>query len=224
MKKLIIFGTGKIAQDVFHYIKNDSDFEIVAFTIDREFLKEEKFFDLPVVPFDEVEKKYPPQSHEMMVIMGYHNMNEVRTKKYFAAKEKGYKLASFVSSKASNIGNVQVGENCLVLENNTIQATSKIGNNVFLWCGNHIGHHSEIKDHNYLCGQVVISGGSVIGESCFVGVNATIGHEVKIGSRNFIGARSLITKSTQPNSVFIEPDTAKFRLDCDTFLKLTKMS
>ncbi len=224
MKKLVIFGIGKITHDVYHYIKNDSDFEVVAFCADREFITSSTFFDLPVVAFEEVEKKYPPQNHQMMIIIGYQNMNEVRAKKYLETKAKGYKLASYVSSKASNIGNAQIGENCLILENNTIQATAKIGNNVFLWCGNHIGHHSEIKDHSYLCGQVVISGSSLIGESCFLGVNSTIGHQIEIGSRNFIGARTLITKSTQPNSVYIAEDTPKFRLDCDSFLKLTKMS
>ncbi len=98
-----------------------------------------------------------------------------------------------------------------------------VGNDVFFWNGNHLGHHARVEDHCYVAGQVVISGSAVIEPYCFLGVNATIGHEVVVGRESFIGASALVTKSVLPKSVHIVPDTPKFRLDSDSFQKLTKM-
>jgi serine acetyltransferase len=50
-----------------------------------------------------------------------------------------------------------------------------------------------------------------------------LGHEITVGAESFIGAGSLITKNVEPRSVYITADTPKYRLDSDTFLRLTKM-
>jgi len=135
----------------------------------------------------------------------------------------GYELISYVSSRAANVGEVKLGDNCFVLEFAVIQPCSKIGNNVFIWSGNHIGHHASIGDHCYIAGNVVVSGNTKIEPNCFIGVSATLGHEITIGRDSLIGAGSLITKNVEPNSVYITPDTPKFRLDSAMFQRLTKM-
>ncbi len=223
MSKVIIVGEGKIAEEIYYYLMNDSDHDIVAFSADEKFISNKTKFDLPVVPFENVEITYAPDKHKMLVAMGYQELNNLRTEKYLEGKKKGYSFISYVSTRASNVGNVKIGENCIVLENNTINTTARIGNNVILWCGNHIGHHSTIEDNCFLAGQVTVSGVTKIGAFCFIGVNATIGHQIVIGEKNIIGARSLVTKNTEDNSVFISQGTERFRLDSKTFLKLTKL-
>jgi sugar O-acyltransferase (sialic acid O-acetyltransferase NeuD family) len=223
MSKVVIFGEGKIADVVYFHLTNDSPHEIVAFTADRDYISKDKLFGLPVIPFEEIKSKFPPDEYKMFIALGYQNLNSLRATKYFEAKNKGYELISYISSKATNFGNVEIGDNCLILENNAIQPMSKIGNNVTLWSGNHIGHHSTIGDHCYISGQVVIGGSTTIGQYCFIGINATIGHEITIGEKNLIGAEALITKNTEPNSVFISLDTPKYRLDSSSFLKLTRL-
>ena len=223
MSKVVIFGEGKIADVVYFYLTNDSPHEIVAFTADRDYISKDKLFGLPVIPFEEIESKFPPDEYKMFIALGYQNLNRLRATKYFEAKKKGYELISYICSKATNFGDVEVGDNCLILENNAIQPMSKIGSNVTLWSGNHIGHHSTIGDHCYISGQVVIGGSTTIGPYCFIGVNATIGHEITIGEKNLIGAGVLVTKNTESNSVFISQDTPKYRLDSSSFLKLTKL-
>ena len=223
MSKVVIFGTGKYADQVYFYLKNDSPHEAVAFTVDKAYLTKTDFMDLPVVPFEEVQKSYPPDSFMMFIAVGYHDLNRFRAQKYDQAKAMGYSLISYVNSRASNFGDVEIGDNCLVLENAVIQPLTKIGNDVFIWSGNHIGHHAQVGDHCYIAGQVMIGGSSVIEPNCFIGMNATIGHEVIIGRESLIGAGTLITKNAPPKSVYIIPDTPKFRLDSDSFLKLTKM-
>lgn len=223
MSRVVIFGEGKISDVVYWQLKNDSDHEIVSFTADGEYISSGRKFDLPVVPFEDILSKYPPDDFEMFIALGYQDLNNLRAEKYQLAKKLGYRLISCVSSGVSNFGEIEYGDNCLILENTALNPMSSIGSNVFIWNGNHIGHHSRIGDHCYISGQVVISGNTTIGNNCFIGVNSTIGHEITIGERNLIGAGSLITKKTEPNSVFIAAETAKFRLDVDSFLKLTKM-
>lgn len=223
MSKVVIFGAGKIADEAYFYLTKDSPHEIVAFSVDGAQLTAKEKLGLPLVPFEEVENKYPPGDFQMFVAVGYQELNKFRARKYEEAKARGYKLISYVSSRASNIGEVQVGDNCFVLEFAVIQPCSKIGNDVFIWSGNHIGHHARVGDHCYVAGNVVISGNTTIEPYCFLGVSATLGHEITIGKESFIGAGSLVTKNVEPGCVYITPDTQKYRLDSSAFLRLTKM-
>jgi len=223
MSKVVLFGAGKIADVAYFQLTHDSPHEVVAFSVDSEHISQKEKWGLPIVAFDDILEKYPPDDFKMLVAVGYQDLNRFRATKYNEAKDKGYELISYVSSRASNFSNVEIGDNCLVLENAVLQPCTRMGNNVFFWNGNHLGHHSRVEDHCYIAGQVVISGSVVIEPGCFLGVNATIGHEVTVGRESFIGAGALITKNVPPKSVHIVPDTQKFRLDSDSFLKLTKM-
>lgn len=223
MSKVVIFGAGKIADEAYFYLTNDSPHDVVAFTVDAEHLGVREKLGLPVVAFEEVGRTHPPGDFKMFVAVGYQELNKFRARKYEEAKARGFELVSYVSTRASNVGGVEVGDNCFVLEFVTIQPCARVGNDVFLWSGNHVGHHASVGDHCYIAGNVVISGSTVVEPFCFVGVGATIGHEVTIGAESFVGAGSLVTKSAAPKSVYVTPDTPKFRLDSSAFLRLTKM-
>jgi sugar O-acyltransferase (sialic acid O-acetyltransferase NeuD family) len=223
VSNIVIFGAGKIADEAYFYLTNDSPHEVVAFAVDREHLSGDEKLGLPVIAFEDVERHYPPNEYKMFIAVGYQDLNKFRARKYEEAKSMGYELISYVSSRAANVGAVEIGDNCLVLEFVTIQPCSRIGNNVFLWSGNHVGHHARVEDHCYIAGNVVISGNTTIQPYCFVGVSATLGHEITIGRESLIGAGSLITKNVEPGSVYITPDTEKYRLDSARFLRLTKM-
>jgi sugar O-acyltransferase (sialic acid O-acetyltransferase NeuD family) len=219
--KVVLFGEGKYAEMMYHYFTKDSADEVVAFTADGEFIKKKDIYGLPVVPFEDIASKFPPGDFKMFVAVGYQDLNRLRASKCAEAKAKGYGLANFVSSKASNYGGAEIGENSLVMENSTIQPCASIGNNVTIWSNNLIGHHSTIEDHCYIAGQAVVSGNTKVGPYCFVGVGATIGHEIRIGEECIIGAGSYISRNAEPKSVFIAENTEAYRLDSDAFLKMT---
>jgi acetyltransferase-like isoleucine patch superfamily enzyme len=103
-------------------------------------------------------------------------------------------------------------ENCFVLEDNTVQPFVKIGNNVTLWSGNHIGHHSVIGDNTFITSHVVISGGVDVGRNCFIGVNATVHDHVRLADYTLVGAASLINKDTEPYGVYIGIPAEKSRV------------
>lgn len=202
-KKLVIFGSGDIAQLAHYYFSTDSDYEVVAFTVDAVYIKEASFCNLPIVAFEEVNKIYPPNDYDLFVALAYSKLNAIRKEKYLCAKAMGYHISSFISSRATVLNNNQIGENCFIFEDNTIQPFVTIGNNVTLWSGNHIGHHSHIHDHTFIASHVVVSGGVEIGEQCFIGVNATIRDHIKIGERCVIGAGTLILSNTEPDGVYL---------------------
>ena len=211
-KPLLIFGVGDIAQLAHYYFSTDSEYEAVAFTVDAAYITASEFCGLPVVPFEEVTSRYSPESYELFIALSYSKLNQVRKEKYLAAKALGYKLASYVSSHATVLNNGRIGENCFILEDNTIQPFVTIGNNVTLWSGNHIGHHSIIHDHCFIASHVVVSGGVEIGESCFIGVNATLRDHIKIGEKCVIGAGTLVLADAESQGVYIGSATERAKV------------
>jgi sugar O-acyltransferase (sialic acid O-acetyltransferase NeuD family) len=129
-------------------------------------------------------------------------MNTLRKNIYEEGKLKGYKFISYISSKATLFDN-KIGENCFILEDNTIQPFTEIGDNVILWSGNHIGHHSKIDNHVFFTSHVVLSGHCHVKERAWFGVNSTIRDGITIGEGSLIAMGSLITKTTEDNSFYM---------------------
>lgn len=203
MKPLIIFGTSQLAEIAHYYFSKDTEYQVCAFTVDQEYISQDIFLDIPVIPFHEIDQHYSTGEAELFIAISYQKLNSIRREKYLEAKKIGYKLASYISTKATILNDYNFGDNCFILEDNTIQPFVKIGNNVTLWSGNHIGHHSCIRDHCFISSHVVISGGVTIDESCFVGVNATVRDHVEIGEKCVIGAGALIIKDTEAEGVYL---------------------
>lgn len=208
-KKVVLFGIGDFAQVADVYLTEDSPHEVVAFTVNREYIDATELSGRPVVAFEELEELYPPDQFAMFVAIGFSGLNRVRADVCRKCKERGYELISYVCSKATTWSDLSVGENTFVFEDNVIQPFVKIGDDVVVWSGNHIGHHVVIGDHCFITSHVVISGGTVIGDSCFLGVNATLRDHIVIGSSTVIGAGAIIMKDTDPEDVYIAPRTEK---------------
>lgn len=202
MANVIIFGVLDTAELAHFYLTNDSEHKVVAFTVNREYLQQTDFKGLPVVAFEDVETLYPPHLYKFFAPMTGRRMNQNREAIYNQAKAKGYELVSYVSSKVTMFGN-PVGENCFILEDNTIQPFTTIGNNVVLWSGNHIGHHGQIKDHVFFTSQVVLSGHCVVEPYCFFGVNSTIRDYTHLATGTLVGMASAIYKNTDEWGVYI---------------------
>jgi len=201
-KKLIIVGSGETGLIAYEYFQFDSDYEVVAFSVNEQYITETIINELPVVPFETLEEKYNPNEYEVYVAISSGKLNRNRTKVYNEAKLKGYNCASYVSSKAFVWRNVEIGENCFIFEDNTLQPFVKIGDNVTLWSGNHIGHNTIIKDNCFISSHCVISGFCEVGENSFLGVNCTIEDNIKIAKDNFIGAGALMQKDTNEKDFY----------------------
>jgi sugar O-acyltransferase (sialic acid O-acetyltransferase NeuD family) len=216
--KILLFGTGNIAEVAYYYLKNDSKYNIVAFILEKSFIEEKTKFNLPIVAFEDIKEKYNPNIYSLFAPCNTNNLNKFRERIYNKGKEMGYNFISYISSKAS-VFTKDIGENCFILENNTIQPYTKIGNNCILWSGNHIGHHSIIEDHVFISSQVVISGMCLIKKYSYLGVNSTIKDYTIISENTVIGMHSCVTKNTESYNIYIGCP-AKIYKKCDDTLKL----
>lgn len=211
-RQLVIFGSGDIAELAHFYFSTDSEYEVVAFTVNAEYVQQSEFCGLPLIPFEVIAEKHPPEMYDMFIALSYSKLNAVRKEKFLAAVGLGYRLASYISSRATLLSKPEVGSNCFILEGNTIQPFVSIGDNVTLWSGNHIGHHSTIGDHCFIASHVVISGGVEICDQCFIGVNATLRDHIRVGERCVIGAGALVLRDTDSEGVYIGTATERSRV------------
>ena len=214
-KKVVIFGTGDFARIAEVYLTADSPYEVVAFTVHRERLETTQLRQKPVVAFEELEQKYPPDEYSMFVAIGFGRVNKSRAEIYDVCKSRGYELITYVNSKAVSWGEIEIGDNCFIFENNVIQPFARIGNNVILWSGNHIGHDATIEDHCFISSHVVVSGNVTVGNHSFLGVNATIRDGVTIGPESVIGAAAVILKDTPPQAVYRTTETLISKVTSD---------
>ena len=201
-RKLVIVGDSAFAEIAFEYFTYDSDYEVVAFAVERAHLKRDSLFGVPVVPFESLPESFGPAEHEVYVATVYTQLNRLRTRLSQTAKAQGYRLASFISPHAFVWRNVEIGEHCFIFEDNTVQPFVKIGDNVVLWSGNHIGHHSTIGNNCFVSSHVVISGFVDVGDNCFLGVNSTVANNVKIGKDCWLAPDVTILKDTADAVLF----------------------
>jgi len=199
---VVIFGTGDFGEVARYFFTHDSPYRVAGFTADREYIESDEKNGLPVVPFDTIEETFPPETYALFVAVGYRDVNKLRAEAYEAAKARGYELVSYVHSSATVAENVDIGENTFLFEDQTVQPFVDIGDNVVLWSGNHIGHHSTIRDHCFVTSHVVVSGNCLVEPYSFLGVNATLIDEVTVGERTVVGAGATIVGNTQPDGVY----------------------
>lgn len=205
MARVVIFGIGGAGRLAYHYFTRDSDHEVVAFTVDPEYCLQPTLFDLPVVPFPQVPTLYPPRDYQLFVAMGYGRMNHDRAGRYHAAKEAGYPLVSYVSSRATYLSDHPIGDNCFILEDVTVQPFVRIGNNVTLWSRCIVTHDCIIEDHCFLAAGCVVLGYVHVHPYCFIGANATIRHNLTLAPESHIGAGAILMHDTVPQGVYLPP-------------------
>ena len=202
MKKVIIFGISDFASLAHYYLQSDSEFLVVGFSADKNYLPASGLFEgLPVLDFQNIENELFPSDFYFFAPMSPQKMNISRKQVYERIIAKGYKTISYISSKATVFQREKIGTNCFILENNTIQPFVDIRNNVILWSGNHIGHHSVIHNHTFLTSHVVLSGHCEIMERAYLGVNCSIKDGLTIGEGSFVAMGTVVAASTPSDSI-----------------------
>lgn len=218
--KLVIVGDGEFAAIAHEYFLNDSAYQVVAFAVESAFLHRNAYRGLPVVALEDVQNLYPPSDHAAFVAVTYTQLNRVRARLFRLTKSKGYRLATYVSSRAFVWSNVTLGENVFIFESNVLQHMVSVGDDVILWSGNHVGHRSTVQDHCYVASHVVISGYCTVGENSFLGVNSTLADRVNVGRDCFIGAGALILADTAPGTVYRGVGAEPARVGSLRFMKV----
>lgn len=203
-KKLVIFGSGYLAELAHFYYTHDSEYDVVAFTVDKRFLKEDTYLGLPCVPFEELTRSFPPSEYFLFIAIGYSKVNAVRIEKYNKAKAMGYRLATYISSKSNYWPeNLTIGDNVMIMDGTCIMPFCEIEDNVLVWVGSMLSHHSLIKRHTTITSHVAIGGGVTIGEGCFIGANSTIRDSLNIANGSVIATSANVIRDTEENSLYM---------------------
>ena len=211
MKDVVIFGSGNVAKLVHFFLTHDSDYRVVAFTVNRTYLGELNYLDLPVVPFEDITESYPPSKYKMFVAMGAQERNELREKIYHEAREKGYKFASYISSKSQYWPDFKHGDNVFIIQSTSIEPFVEVGNNVAL-IGAKIGQNVKIEDNCFIS-TATIGSDVCVCKNAFVGINALINPYLRIGTKSIIGAGAIITKEVEDYAVYVAQNARKSAVD-----------
>lgn len=130
--QLIIVGDSVFAQVAYEYFTHDSKSEVVAFSVESEYLKNDRLFGLPVIPFEQLETIYATSENKIFVAIVFTQCNRLRTRLYRAATAKGYAPASYISSHAYVGRGSEIGAHCFVCEATVIQPSAVLTENVVL--------------------------------------------------------------------------------------------
>jgi sugar O-acyltransferase (sialic acid O-acetyltransferase NeuD family) len=202
-RPLVLIGAGEFAQIACEYFEHDSDYDVVAFSVERDYIPQPRLADRPVVAYETLETDYPSSQVDLFVAIPASQLNRLRTRFYLDAKRKGYGFATYISSRAFVWRNAEVGENTFIFEGNVIQPFVRIGNNCILWSGSIVCHRTVVHDHVFVASRAAISGYCEIGESSFIGVNSTFNDNVKVAPDNVIGSGALVTRDTEPGRIYV---------------------
>jgi sugar O-acyltransferase (sialic acid O-acetyltransferase NeuD family) len=208
-KPLLMFGVGPMVEQMHYYFTQHAGRQVDAFTVDAAFLTTSHFSGLPVLPFEEAQRRFPPSTHELFVAVGYSDFNRTRKRIFLQAQALGYTLPSFVHESAVVANNVVIGANCQVRELAVVQPFAHVGDNVSIGPRTLVSHHVHIESHVWLGPGVSVSGGSVIGERCFLGAHATVRDKVTVGAGCIVGAGALIMGDCPTGGVYAATPTAR---------------
>ena len=208
-KPLLIFGVGPMVELAHYYFTQHAGRQVEAFTVDAAFLSASCFAGLPVLPFDEAQRRFPPSTHELFVAVGYSDFNRPRKRIFLQAQALGYTLPSFVHESAVVASNVVIGANCQVRELAVVQAFARVGDNVSIGTRAAVSHHARIDSHVWLGNNSNVNGGAVIEECCFLGTNANVRDKVTVGAGCIVGAGALIMSDCPPGGVYAATPTSR---------------
>lgn len=219
-KKVIIFGT-TIFSTQLCVILHQEGIDIVGYTVDKNYISNEVFDNLPVYPFEELEHYVDTSDIEIVLTIGYNHMNDVRKGKYLECKKRGLNVFTFVS-KDAKVYTEAIGEGSIIMPGSYIGPYSTLGICCVLWPGSVLSHQNNIGDYSWIAPSCCFGGGAETGKNCFLGLGATVRNEITLADYTFIGAHSYIGKNTLPSRAYLGVP-AKQILDKDSLETVTKV-
>lgn len=206
---LIIFGTTEIAAWIIYAIEQEKKAQIIAVTAEKKYIAQSEFEGYPVVPFEDLDELYNMAECQVLLAIGYNQMNNVRKKIYALCKDRQYRIFTFISSRANVDSIKHIGEGCIVMPNSFIGPHVKLGVCNIINVGACVSHSITMGDFNFIAGNVVFGGNVKMENNCFIGINATLINNLHIAQYTFVGAAALINKDTEEFGVYTSKPTKK---------------
>lgn len=206
---MLIFGLGELPDQVHYYFSQHAGRRVEAFTVDPAYAAVDRFAGLPVLPFDEAQRRFPPATHDLFVAIGYSQFNGVRERVIQQALALGYALPSFVHESACVARNASIGVNCLLREMAVLSPFVSLGDGVIVGMQVGVSHHVRVGSYVWLAAHSIVCGSARIGENCFIGANATVRDKVSVGAGCIVGAGALIMEDCEAGGVYAATPTPR---------------
>ena len=219
---VVIFGTGLTARLAAYVLQHDSPYRPVAFTVHERFVKEAEFAGLPVRRFEDLERAFPPEQVAMIAPLGWTRMGAFRQEVVAAGRAKGYRFATYVSSRALTWAGFAAGENCMVFEGAIVEPYAKIGEDCIIRAGAMLSHDAELGDHCFVAPRALIGGRATVGANCFLGAGSVITNGMQVAPRCFIAAGAVVTVDTRPDGIYRGNPARRSTVGVESFRKLGK--
>src|SRR5262245_59321461 len=129
-RPLVIFGAGSLARLARAYFDRDTPHEIVACAVDAGHLASSQMDAVPLVPFDALQRDYPPTECALFVAVGYTRVNRARAEIFARCRALGYRMPTVVSTRAQSWPDLAIGDNCLVFDGVVTEPSVRIGDDV----------------------------------------------------------------------------------------------
>ncbi len=210
MDDLLIHGTGSMGRLLFSEILEYKSFNVKAFVCDDKYYKNDDFMGVPVYKVSEVEKFFPASSIPVISTGSYSSLRE-RYNSYLQMKSKGYRFINFISKNAIVAKDLIIGENNLIFSGVYLDYFGKLGNCNIIRPQTYVGHNFDIGNGVYIAPNCSIAGFCTIEDLSFIGIGSTILERLTIKRETLVGAASLVTKSTEPYTQYIDSPAKKVK-------------
>lgn len=215
-RKLLIYGINQQAQQICYYLLREGHC-VEAFCVDKLYYKSATLIGKPVVYFEEITEKYPPNMYDIILSFGYKNMIANRQEKYILCQKLGYNMPSFIS-KDAHVYTDKIGKGVIIYPNVVIEPFVKIGDGCFIESSCSIGHHSIIGNFNFFALGVTTGGGTVIENNCFLGLSSIISSGKKVAEKSIVGAGVCVTEDIASGTVLRHCEAVKLSKEPEYYI------
>lgn len=219
---VVIFGTGLSSRLAAYVLQHDSPYRPVAFTVHERYIEEPRFAGLPVHRFEDLQRVFPPEQVAMMAPLGWTRMGALRQQVMTEGKARGYRFATYVSSRALTWPGFAAGENCMVFEGVIVEPYARIGENCIIRAGAMLSHDVELGDHCFVAPRASIGGRAEVGANCFLGAGSIVVNGVRVAPRCFLAAGAVVTADTRPDGIYRGSPARRSPVGVDGFRKLNR--
>lgn len=204
MKRVILFGVSNLTRVLKAYLDADERYELLAFTVETDYIEGEDFMGLPVRAFESLRDYYDMESIEIIPAIAYSNMNKNREKVFQKCYKHKYKICTYLSPSVQNYAD-EIGEGCIILDGCMLKPYCRIGKGNYMGANTFIAHDVNVGDFNYFAGSNVTGGFTEIGSYNFLGAGAMVESGHRIGNENLLAAGVCVAENIEDNMVISPP-------------------
>ncbi|MBQ9537263.1 MAG: acetyltransferase [Desulfovibrionaceae bacterium] len=219
MQKILLAGNGITARIMYGYLLHDTRYQVEGCVVDDDFVSNAVFKDVKSFKLSEIQQHFPKDKVELIMAVGYAQVNQVRQSLFERLKDLGYHFHTYIHPKSTILSDKPIGEGSILLPGALVEPNASIGRDCFLFGNVVVAHDAVIEDHCWLAAGCVVAGMARVGQASFLGVNATISNKVEIGAHNIVGGSAFMTRSTKPNMVHLARSGEPFRCSAEEYAK-----